>query len=74
MWLELHDSSGTVFVNMDTVTDFRRYEGNDKTQIFTYASSGDSFTQYYVFETPDEIINMITEEQERLANLTKTAR
>ncbi|MBD9375468.1 hypothetical protein IB238_22895 [Rhizobium sp. ARZ01] len=74
MWLELHDSSGALHVNMDNVVNFRRYDGGEFTQIATLAASRDGVTTYNVIETPQEIENMIVGEQQRLRDLAKITR
>ncbi|MDR6759405.1 hypothetical protein J2Y48_004721 [Mycoplana sp. BE70] len=66
MWLELHDTSGALHVNMDNVVNFRRYDGAEFTQVATLAASRDGLATYHVVETPQEIENMIVGEQQRL--------
>jgi len=74
MWIELHDSGGALHINMDNVISFRRHDRNELTQVATSAVTQDSPTIFNVHETPQEIENMIVDEQRRLASLPQTVR
>ncbi|WP_026186892.1 hypothetical protein [Ensifer sp. BR816] len=62
MWLELHDSNGPIFINMDTVTHFQRIEGQRRTTLFTFAPNSGTCVTLQVHEAPDEIMEMLLEE------------
>ncbi|WP_018237864.1 hypothetical protein [Ensifer sp. BR816] len=63
MWLELHDSNGPIFVNMDTVTHFQRVEGKRRTTLVTFAPNNGTCVMFQVNESPDEIMDMMISEQ-----------
>jgi len=71
MFLELHDSSGALHINMDNVICFRRYDRNETTQVVMLVSSGDGLATFHVRETPLQIDSMILTE---LASIAKPAR
>ncbi|MBB3594384.1 hypothetical protein FHX08_004788 [Rhizobium sp. BK529] len=75
MWLELHDDDGrSIFVNMTNATDFRKWNPEDKYTQIAMGSFGDKGKIVMVVESPGDIMNMIAREQQRGANLAKTAR
>jgi hypothetical protein len=61
MWLELHDSNGPIFVNLDTVTHFQRVEGQRRTTLVTCATKSGACVTLQVQESPKEIMDMISE-------------
>lgn len=61
MWLELHDSNGPIFINMDTVMHFQRVEGQRRTTLVTCAAKSGTCVMFQVNESPDEIMEMISE-------------
>lgn len=61
MWLELHDSNGPIFVNMDTVTHFQRVEGQRRTTLVTCAAKSGTYVTLLVQESPEEIMAMIAD-------------
>jgi len=73
MFLELHDNSGAVHVNVENVISFRRFDRQETTQVVMVAGARDTLATFFVTETPGQIAKMISEEQTRLASLTKTA-
>lgn len=62
MWLELHDSNGPIFVNMNVVTHFQRVEGQRRTTLVTFAPKNADCVTLQVKESPDEIMEMLWEE------------
>ncbi|MCA1403684.1 hypothetical protein I6F26_03580 [Ensifer sp. IC3342] len=61
MWLELHDSNGPIFINMDTVTHFQRVEGQRRTILVTCATRSGTCVTLQVKESPEEIMDKISE-------------
>ncbi len=73
MFLELHDNSGALHVNIDNVISFRRFDRQEATQVVMVAGARDTLATFCVTETPSQIAKMIAEKQSRLASLAKTA-
>ncbi|RDJ05273.1 hypothetical protein [Rhizobium grahamii] len=73
MFLELHDNSGPIHVNIDNVISFRRFDRQETTHVVMVAGARDTLATFFVTETPSQIAGMITEEQSRLASLSKSA-
>jgi hypothetical protein len=72
MWLELHDGDGLpIYVNMNNVIDFRWFERERYTFLLTNAPVAEKLHRVYVRESAVEIMKMITQEQERLAKLSR---
>jgi hypothetical protein len=66
MFIELTQDSGRkTFVNMDNVTDFSALEG-ELTVIRTNATDGEKPYKIRVRQTPQEMMNLIVDEQRRL--------
>jgi hypothetical protein len=73
MWLELHDGDGLpIFVNMNNVIDFRWFERERYTYLLTTAPVAEKLHRVYVRESADQILKMIRQEQERMAQLAQT--
>lgn len=73
MWLELTSEDGQpIFVNMDNATDFYDGMGDAHRAIIQLAIDGGRLV--YVKERARDIMNMIVEEQRRLAGLPQTVR
>lgn len=70
MWIELNDDGDrSVYVNMDNAMDVRRsFESDNLTEIMMTGGY-----RVLVVESPNDIMSMISEEQRRLAHISKTA-
>ncbi|NTG09252.1 hypothetical protein [Rhizobium rhizogenes] len=74
MWIDLIGTDGNpVFVNFNQATHFRQSTMSSNTVITLSAQSGSDAKTIEVKEDLQTVANMITEEEKRLANLTKTA-
>ncbi|WP_085035228.1 hypothetical protein [Ensifer aridi] len=62
MWLELHDTNGPIYINMNNVTHFQRVEGQRRTTLVTFAPNSGTCGMFKVQESPEEIIEMLSEE------------
>lgn len=67
MWLELHNNDGPFFINMDNVIKFSWNGDSARTELITIAPSGSAVLVYSCKESAQDVANMITEEQRRLA-------
>ena len=63
MWLELRDNNGPIFVNMDNVVHFQRVEGQRRTTLIAFAANHGACVTLQVHETPNDIMEMLWEEQ-----------
>ncbi len=66
MWIVLHDTNGELRLNFSNVLMFRKFAQEPLTVVVTAGTGSNGLVSYYVSETPEEIENMIIEEQRRL--------
>ena len=74
MWIEFTRNDGTICINMNQATDITQSKLSNNTIIVLTSQNGGDARKFEVKEDLQTVMKMIADEQQRLANLTKTAR